>query len=81
MSKIYLKPGEHFIVHWLPIIIGETGTCADPILKWSPDSGGEGIGNITRGGFQNGRHYTELDFLVYVDESDGRFWYEDEDGS
>lgn len=71
MAKVFLQPGQPFRIQWLPARVGATGTCADPILAWAPDTGGEGLGNFEKDGYV---------YWVFVDEETGRFWYDDECG-
>ena len=76
MAKIYLKPGEQFLIQWLPAMVWATGTCADVSFSWTPDTGGEGIGEIEKQGMFNGNQVTMCHW-VQVEESSGRLWYDD----
>jgi len=69
MAKVFLKPGQPFLIKWLPARVGMTMTCADVMLAWTPDTGGEGVGTFKKGG---------LDYWVFVEEETGRFYYDDE---
>lgn len=71
MTKIYLEPAQPFLIKWLPARVGATGTCADVNFAWTPDTGGEGVGDFEKDGWT---------FNVFVDEETGRFWYDDERG-
>lgn len=84
--KVYLNPGEKISMLTVDARVGVTGTCCDLMIDWNEKgqkqiTGGH-IGEFHGSGISllNGTRAELLYFKVYLDDSTGRFWYDNECG-
>lgn len=84
MALTYLVPGQQIILHGGPIHVGRSATFVDALIDWrsmEDYSDNEGIGVVIATGTRPDLPTPkELTFNVFVDETSGRFYFDDEHG-